>query len=132
MADLMTETRIMALGGAIMNHRMTNPQRQQRQPSNESIMLFTAHFGMPPEGVVLLSNDMVRYRTLPQGAKPKHLLWALLHMKVYGKEADLAGKANTTRKTFRGWVRKMVRAISVLHGYKVSLQRFLLLLTHLY
>jgi hypothetical protein len=115
---LMTEARIMALGGVIMGHAMTNAQRQQ--PSSESLQLFKSHFGMPPEGVLLLSNELVRYRTLPRGAKPKHLLWALMHMKLYSKEAALAGKAGTTRKTFRGWVRKMVRATSELHGYKVS------------
>jgi hypothetical protein len=123
MADLMTETRIMALGGAIMNHRMTNPNRRGGRPSEESLKIFKAYFGLKPEGVLLLSNELVRYRLLPQGAKPKHLLWGLLHLKVYSTECCLAGMAGTTRKTFRGWARKMVRAISQLHGYKVRLRR---------
>lgn len=41
----------------------------------------------------------------PDGTKPKHLLWALLFLKVYASESALISIAGgPTRKAFRKWV----------------------------
>jgi len=58
-------------------------------------------------------------------AKPIHLLWALMFLKVYGTERvsrTIVGSSTTpTReKTMRKWVRLFVRAISFLESEVVS------------
>ena len=49
----------------------------------------------------------------PSGTKPKHLLWALLFLKVYGTETVLISiVGGPTRKTFRKWVWTVIEEIA--------------------
>ena len=62
---------------------------------------FQSLFGSTPEVCSLAWNllDLVDI----EAAAPKHLLWALMLMKTYGKESDLCAKVGVVRKTFRHW-----------------------------
>jgi hypothetical protein len=55
------------------------------------------------------------------GAQPKHLMWALNFLKVYGKEEDSANYAGgVDEQTFRKWTHIFVEAISFLESSVVS------------
>jgi hypothetical protein len=47
--------------------------------------------------------------------EPKHLLWALLFMKIYATEAVLTQITGVSEKTLRGKVWMMIDAISMLY-----------------
>ena len=47
----------------------------------------------------LLERDSL----LPEGGRPKHLLWALHYMKVYPKQSPVCSAA-VDPKTYRKWV----------------------------
>ena len=55
------------------------------------------------------------------GSQPKHLMWALYFLKVYGKEEDNANYAGgIDQQTFRKWTHIFVEAISFLESSVVS------------
>jgi len=79
------------------------------------------------------------YNAVPEkGVVPEHLLWALMFMKVYGKESmhcTMAGAVD--EKTFRKWVWIFVLEISYLESEVVRCGRrcalyILILLTLLF
>lgn len=54
--------------------------------------------------------------------KPENLLWALLFLKLYGKEATLSSLVGgVDEKTFGKWVWLYVSALSSLESFVVSL-----------
>ena len=53
-------------------------------------------------------------------AKPMHLLWALLFLKLYDGEEILASKVGCDEKTFRKWTWNIIDLISYLQGEVVS------------
>jgi hypothetical protein len=59
--------------------------------------------------------------SLPPGAKPKHLLWVLLFLKVYATESVHRSIVHTSRKTWRKWVWLMVPVVADLAPHLVSL-----------
>ena len=66
--------------------------------------------------------DMLqRYNILPEGGMPSHFLWALMFMKIYGKEKNLCTLAGgVDKKTYRKWVWKLLTAIADLESQVVS------------
>jgi len=92
------------LAGIVMN-RQLNPN------SLEDMKDFRAHFGVAPAACVALWIRI--QRALPRGATPFHLLWALLHLKTCGTQSALKGMVRVkTRKTFRDWVRILMKEIA--------------------
>jgi len=84
---------------------------------------FTDMFGTSPAVVAFIWNRLRPYETLDEtaGMQPKHMLWGLLLMKVYGKEEQhcaLAGGVD--KKTFRKWAWLFIEAISSLEPEVVS------------
>ena len=58
---------------------------------------------------------------LPIGGHLEHFLWALMFMKIYGKERNLCTLAGgVDKKTFRKWAWLFVIAIACLEGGVVS------------
>ena len=56
-------------------------------------------------------------QTLPNGAKPKHLLWALLHMKNYATDSMSARVVGgVCVETFRKWSQSFVSVLNNLEG----------------
>ena len=60
---------------------------------------FHTMFGASPEVCALCWNLM----TIPAGGLYKHLLWALMLLKIYAKEKVLASLADIDRLTYRHW-----------------------------
>jgi hypothetical protein len=112
MAQELTQSRLLQLAGTILNYTLSG--------SDESLKDFRAHFGMAPGSVINLWFRIDQAMRIPVGAKPIHLLWALLHLKVYGSQTVMARMCKTNRKTFRKWVKKMVRAIHSIASRIVS------------
>ena len=103
------------VAGTILNHQLSW--------SDESAKEFRANFGLSERSVLSLWNQLVDRnpnKLLPAKAKLKHLLWALLYLKVYATETVLSQMAKTTRKTFRIWVAKILDAIFGLVPRKAS------------
>jgi len=90
---------------------------------------FRSLFGAAPSSCLLLWRMLQQRRVLPPLAMPKHLMWALLFLKSYGTEFCNAGRAGTTRKTYRKWVKLMLRSITALTPTVVSLLFHFILLS---
>ena len=58
-----------------------------------------------------------------QRVKADHLLWALMLLKTYSTEDDLAGRVNVTTKTFRLWCWRFIMATADLLQIKVKRRR---------
>lgn len=83
---------------------------------------FHAFFGTSPFICALLWAMIEPSKTLPRGHHPKHLLWALMFMKIYATEPvhrRLAG--NPDEKTFRKWTWLLIHAIEGLDQSVVSI-----------
>ena len=80
------------LGGKLMNRE-----------SGRSEMVFLKRFkslcGSHWDRVADAWLLIVEYENVPRGIRPKHLLWALMHIQVYATETVLAGIAKTDKKT---------------------------------
>jgi hypothetical protein len=79
---------------------------------------FKAHFGVSPFIASCIWNRMLDENTLPtlkaRPMMPKHLLWALMFLKLYSTEEVLCRKCGTTEKTFRRRVWLMLCSIATL------------------
>ena len=82
---------------------------------------FCAMFGTTPRIFEKVWNRLSPYSTMDNGVKAKHLLWALLFMKVYATEHIHASLAGCCEKTFRKWAWKFVNTISYLDSEMVCL-----------
>lgn len=90
--------------------------------------LFRSNYGCSPDVCSILWETLTEnncFRHFP-GAMPKHLLWTLLFLKTYDKEAVLASRLNTTRKTLRKWIWSILHAVVKLKRQVVSFVRIIL------
>ena len=98
------------------------------KPCNDcptNIRTFRQNFGCSPLVVKLCWRLLLDCTTVTKCAKPVHLLWACLFLKVYGKESTHSSLVRCSDKTFRNWAWKFVYAISDLEPYVVSKDCFL-------
>jgi hypothetical protein len=87
--------------------------RRNCQLSDQSrSRIFRANFGVSPYICAVVWNELVDTRSLPQGARPKHILWSLLFLKVYATENVLCTICACDEKTFRKWVWLLVAAMA--------------------
>ena len=70
---------------------------------------FISHFGTTPTVASLCWQLIPNH---PRGSHPKHLLWALLFLKLYRSENVHASMVGCDEKTFRKWCRKYIILIS--------------------
>ena len=85
---------------------------------------FRELFGCAPDIAVAVWKLIDRESALPGKAAIDHLLWALMFLKVYSKEATASGMAGgVDEKTYRKWVWLFVVAISELEGSVVSAEQ---------
>ena len=80
----------------------------RREGNQKDHRLFRALFGCPP----LVCVDLWETCSFPQGTAPKHMMWALLFLKVYATEDVLCSILRCCRKTFRKWLWPTVLAIA--------------------
>ena len=66
---------------------------------------FRAMFGTGPHLCSLLWSKVVAMKMehMPRSARPKHLLWSLMFLKLYDPVSVLATLADADDKTFREW-----------------------------
>ena len=87
---------------------VTNAQKEHRQ--------FRSLFGCSPEIVAEIWFRIAPRGgeiSLKKGAEPRHLLWALLFMKVYANEDVLCSMVGgVDNKTFCFWTRYFIRIIA--------------------
>ena len=89
---------------------------------------FRSKFGTSPQVVVAAWKlvDENEYPPLPGGTKKlEHMLWALMLLKEYGTEEDLAEAAGVDEKTFRKWAWLWAEKLSWLEMDLVSNHVFL-------
>ena len=108
---------------AIMEHareiwgRDKNIGRSSRTEDRD----FREMFGCGPQVVFNLWQLMSFHQTLPISGQLNHLLWTLMFLKIYGKEATLCTLAGAVdKKTFRKWIWGFLIAIGDLEEYVVS------------
>jgi len=75
---------------------------------------FAAHFGCSVDMCMLIWRKLQRAETLPNMALPKHLLWTLAFLKLYGSEMVMAALCGCHEKTLRKWVWSFIEAIACL------------------
>jgi hypothetical protein len=81
---------------------------------------FRSLFGIGPAVCGHLWDHFSYWKWLPPKMRPKHLLWALLFLKVYSTEAVLSSIAKTSRKTLRKWVWLLLPLIADMRPFVVS------------
>ena len=82
---------------------------------------FREFFGCSAMVAMSVWRRLSRTSQIPFGGEPKHLLWALLFMKVYPKEGVMCKLINVKDpKTFRGRVKGFIEAIADLESDVVS------------
>jgi hypothetical protein len=82
---------------------------------------FRAKFGTSPAICAALWHKLEPETTMLKGARPMHLLWALMLMKIYATEAVLSVIAGgVDESTFRKWSWEFVEAVSYLESSVVS------------
>jgi hypothetical protein len=123
-----TEEQFKRLGGEIMGR---DPEGR-----SESVFLtrWLSFFGVDPAVVVELW-DLIEVPFFDPGgelshAKPEHLLWALLFLRKYGDESEMAAlcgaeKGAVDEKTLRKWRTIFVKCIASLKYNVVSTLLFL-------
>ena len=84
---------------------------------------FRSHFGTTSIVCAIIWKKIYDDENTAQhlkGAKPEHLLWCLLFLKVYSGEAVHASLVGCDEKTFRKWAWTFVTAIADMHDDFVS------------
>ena len=71
---------------------------------------FKAYFGVTPAICADIWEMVNPQELISVHARPVHLLWGFMLLKVYATEEVLSGIAGVTEKTFRIWAWKMIRA----------------------
>ena len=92
---------------------------KERAPRAED-RAFRAIFGCSPTVVLAAWNKMVDCDLIPAGGEMKHLLWALMYAKQYGKWPTMRIMTGTDPKTLRKWIYQFFDAISLLEPTIVS------------
>ena len=84
---------------------------------------FKAHFGIDwlscAKFWLILSPLLIE--VCHKSAKPKHLLWTLIFLRLYDTEEILAAKVDADEKTFRKWVWICIELMAYLQVDFVSL-----------
>ena len=107
----LTEPAVSSLAESILKHPCDGRVPYQ-------LRRFKAHFGVSPYIICCLWNRLVEDEGAPLrytghvANSPRHLLWALLFLKLYSSESVLARICGTTEKTFRQRVWLMLISIS--------------------
>jgi len=91
---------------------------------------FRSMFGTSPENCARLWKMIDPFASMPNGVHPRHLLWALMFLKLYCAESvlcTLAGGKNgaVDEKTFRKWCWLFVESISDMQYSVVSAKNFM-------
>ena len=87
---------------------------------------FRSHFGTTTSICVTIWEKTDPYNAIEYGrVEFKHLLWALMFMKIYTSENILASLAGCDEKTFRKWVWLFIDAIANLE-YEVVSKNYIL------
>lgn len=86
------------------------------KPSSVQSRRFLSHFGVKPEHCMRLWNIL----DTPPKSKYKHMLWALLKLKIYGTEEALSGMTGCNEKTFRKWSYIFIVQLAKLAKHVVS------------
>ncbi|CAJ1932133.1 unnamed protein product [Cylindrotheca closterium] len=76
-----------------------------------SLRGFKSTFGLRPQ---VCAAVWIRIRNA-HGAKPDHLLWALLFLKNYTSQDDLSGRVGCCRNTYSKWTWAMIEEIAALY-----------------
>ncbi|KAL9183038.1 hypothetical protein ACHAXT_004825 [Thalassiosira profunda] len=113
-APVVSDTTFIEVGWALLS--------RQGYHRRMSIRRYKAHFGIVP-GVCADIWAMINPREeISPYAKPVHLLWGLMLMKVYSTEEVLSGIAGVTEKTYRKWAWTFIRATSDLSYSVIRLE----------
>lgn len=112
--DKVTADEFLQLGLAMM-------QRSSSGSSLISDRRFRSHFGVTPDICAHVWDQLLDPTTLPAGASKKHLLWGLMFLMMYAKEAGNSSMAGgVDESTFRRWAWIFVYEVSWLEGEVVS------------
>ena len=110
--SLLSTIKLQVIGGSSGGARYSGRGEHERA--------FRSLFGVGASVVADLWCRCESERLFQRGTRPKHLLWALLMMKVYPSESVIAGMVSATRKCMRKWVWPCIQAISDLFPLLVS------------
>jgi hypothetical protein len=86
-------------------------------------MRFRACFGAPSEVVAVVWNKIVDRGPIETGGQPKHLLWALVHLKVYSTiEIHCSIVGWPSAKSYAKWAWYFVNRIAELIDQEIKLE----------
>ena len=86
--------------------------------------VFRSFFGAPIRHIVLLWNKIVSKDSLPKGAEPHHLLWALVFLKNYSTTPVLQRICGwPSRETFQKWSWYFIDWVAKLNNDVIKLDK---------
>jgi len=83
------------------------------------------HFCVSPAAACDVWNRLFEHDCLPTNGQPKHLLWALLFLKLHDTERVHATLCGCGKDTFRKWVKAFLESLNRLELCVVSARRAL-------
>jgi hypothetical protein len=96
-------------------------QRDSGRQTRTGDRRFRSTFGTTAVVCCRLWHLLQPVQTMQQGASPRHLLWALMLLKIYSTESVLSTMAQgVDEKTFRKWAWMFIDEISYLEASVVS------------
>lgn len=99
--------------------RVIRHEPNQRCHASE-IKTFRAFFGVSPSTCSILWSKVWQLNVAPGGARPCHLLWALMFLTVYSSEEVLSNIVGVHKQTFEEWTSTMIKTIARLKPHYVS------------
>lgn len=91
-------------------------------PTDHQERTFRSQFGVSWHVCEVVWN-MLDLHQRDEKREPKHLLWALLFVKVYGNESTHSKMVGTTSKTFRKWAWRTLTEIADFKAMVVSIKK---------
>ena len=107
-----------------LGNEMTSGKKLSERKAS---LKFKAMFGASPQVCAEIWSMLV---PLNNSSAPKHLLWALMLLKVYSSEMVLCSIAKTSEKTFSKWTWIFIQAIANLSFDIVSHGAFVLIVIY--
>ena len=103
------------------------PRKKNRTYSSVINRRFRGHFGVCPLICYRIWHKLYAklYIVYNGSGRPKHLLWALMHLKLYNSEEVNSAIAGVDEKTFQKYTWTIIDLISDFNVVSVTIQKLL-------
>jgi hypothetical protein len=117
---ILDEGEIISQGFAVIKYSPTTCATRGNNMKKGDTRLWTSHYQASPNACYDAWNAMQHKNYLHSEVQPKHMFWALYHLKNYSTEIITARAMFTTPTTLRKWIRFVIDGLKNLSFDLVS------------